>query len=80
MFRFWPLLFIIVPLVELYLIIKIGAIIGALWTVILVVLTAVIGVNLLRYQGFSTLRRAQMNMAQGQMPAMEMFQLPAWVS
>lgn len=74
MIRYWPWLFIAIPLIELYLIIKVGGIIGAFWTVILVVLTAMIGVSLLRIQGFSTLQRAQRNMAQGQMPAMEMLE------
>jgi UPF0716 protein FxsA len=74
MSRLWPWLFIAIPLIELYFIIKVGSLIGAFWTVVLVVLTAVIGVNLLRMQGFNTLRRAQMNMAQGQMPAMEMLE------
>ncbi len=68
------LLFIIVPLIELYLIIVVGGAIGALWTVLLVILTAVIGVSLLRIQGMSTLTRAQKNMAQGQIPAMEMME------
>lgn len=68
------LLFIIVPLVELYFIIKVGGAIGAFWTVLLVIMTAVIGVNLLRLQGMNTLIRAQKNMAQGQIPAMEMME------
>lgn len=74
MLRNWPLLFIIIPLVELYLIIKVGGYIGAFWTVMIVIMTAVIGVNLLRMQGFNTLRRAQQNMEQGVMPAMEMME------
>ena len=74
MFRHWPLLFIIIPLVELYLIIKVGGQIGAFWTVMIVIGTAVIGVNLLRMQGFNTLKRAQQNMEQGAMPAMEMME------
>ena len=74
MIRSWPLLFILIPLVELYFIIVIGDIIGALWTVLLVLMTAVIGVNLLRLQGMNTLGRAQRNMAQGQLPAMEMME------
>lgn len=68
------LLFIAVPLVELYFIIVVGEMIGAFWTVILVILTAFIGINLLRIQGMSTLIRAQRNMAQGQVPAMEMME------
>ena len=74
MFRHWPLLFIVIPLLELYLIIKVGGHIGAFWTVMIVIGTAVIGVNLLRMQGFNTLRRAQQNMEQGAMPAMEMME------
>ncbi len=66
MIRNWPLLFIVIPLVELYFIIAVGEQIGAFWTIILVLLTAVVGVNLLRFQGMSTLARAQKNMAQGQ--------------
>jgi len=69
-----PLLFIAIPLIELYFIIVVGEAIGAFWTVILVILTAIIGVSLLRIQGMSTLMRAQRNMAQGQIPAMEMME------
>ncbi len=74
MIKNWPLLFIAIPLVELYFIIAVGGVIGAFWTIILVLLTAVVGVNLLRFQGMSTLARAQKNMAQGQIPAMEMME------
>ncbi len=74
MIRFWPLLFIAIPLSEIYLFIKIGGQIGALNTVLVVLITAVVGVNLLRYQGITTLRRAQLQMAQGQMPAQEMLE------
>ena len=74
MYRNWPLLFIIIPLLELYLIITVGGYIGAFWTVMIVIGTAVVGVNLLRMQGFNTLRRAQQNMERGAMPAMEMME------
>ncbi len=68
------LLFIIIPLVELYFILVVGGAIGAFWTVLLVIMTAVVGVNLLRVQGMSTLTRAQKNMEKGQIPAMEMME------
>lgn len=74
MFRAAPLLFILIPLIELYFIIVVGEMIGAFWTVMLVIITAVVGVSLLRMQGMSTLNRAQRNMAQGQIPAMEMME------
>lgn len=68
------LIFIVVPLIELYLIIKVGGLIGAFPTVALVVITAVIGVNLLRMQGFSTMARFQQELASGQMPAVTMLE------
>ena len=74
MLRIWPILFVIVPLVELYLIIQVGSVIGALWTVLLVVLTAMIGVSLLRIQGVGMLERARRNMEAGTLPALEMME------
>lgn len=68
------LLFIGVPLVEIYLLIEVGSIIGALPTVFAVVFTAVLGVTLIRIQGFSTLQKAQTAMNQGRLPAVEMFE------
>ena len=68
------LLFLLVPLVEIYLLIKIGGVIGALPTVVLVVLTAVLGAALARYQGLATLQRLQSTMARGEAPAIEMFE------
>jgi len=74
MFRFLFLLFIIVPIIEIYLLIEVGGVIGAGWTIFAILLTAVIGVSLLRVQGATTLLRAQANMAKGQLPAMEMME------
>lgn len=68
------LLFLLVPLVEIYLLIKIGGVIGALPTVMLVVLTAVLGAALARYQGLATLQRLQATIARGEAPAIEMFE------
>lgn len=70
--RLFPLLFIIIPILEMWLLIEVGGEIGALNTVALVFLTAIIGFALLRHQGVSTLARAQQRMAEGQMPAKEM--------
>jgi UPF0716 protein FxsA len=74
MFPVLTIIFLIVPVVEIYLLIEVGRVIGALWTVFLVVLTAVVGVRLLKIQGISTLMRAQSKMQTGQMPAQEMFE------
>ncbi len=71
---FFLLLFIGIPLVEIYLLIEVGGIIGVFPTVLMVVFTAVLGVTLIRIQGFSTLQKAQMNMNHGQLPAIEMLE------
>ncbi|MEE8379473.1 MAG: FxsA family protein [Gammaproteobacteria bacterium] len=71
-FQLLFLLFLIVPMAEIYLLIKVGGVIGAFPTMFLVVFTAVLGAWLLRVQGFSTLARIRSTMNQGGIPAMEM--------
>jgi len=66
------LLFTVVPFIELYLLIVIGARIGALTTIMIVILTGIIGAALARNQGFRVLRELQTTTAQGQMPGREM--------
>ena len=68
------LLFLIVPIVEIYLLIKVGGVIGAFSTIFLVIFTAVLGAFLLRQQGFATMQRVQQSLAQGQLPAMAMLE------
>jgi UPF0716 protein FxsA len=67
-------IFFTVPLVEMYVLIKVGEQIGALPTIALVVLTAVIGVALLRQQGLSTLTRGVSKLQSGAVPAREMLE------
>ncbi len=67
-----PLLLLIGFLVDLYLLIQLGSVIGALNAVILVVFSAVLGVQLVRHQGLATLREAQLRMAQGETPERSM--------
>jgi UPF0716 protein FxsA len=74
MFPVLLLLFFLVPLVEIYLLIEIGGVIGVGWTIFLVVFTAVLGAFLVRTQGFSTVSRIRAQMDQGQLPAMEMIE------
>lgn len=66
--------FLVVPLVEIYLLIKVGGLIGALPTVFLVVFTAVVGAALLRQQGLSTFRRVQLALSRGELPTVEMIE------
>jgi|SaaInlStandDraft_1057018.scaffolds.fasta_scaffold13786_3 UPF0716 protein FxsA len=65
------LLFIAIPIVEMWLLISIGRHIGALLTISLVVATAVIGVHWLRQQGFSTLLKLNERLSAGELPARE---------
>ncbi|MBS3805657.1 MAG: FxsA family protein [Oleiphilaceae bacterium] len=65
------LLFIIMPIVEMAILIKVGTLIGALPTIGLVLLTAVIGAALLRQQGLATLLKANQRMSSGELPAKE---------
>ena len=65
-------LFIITPILEIALLIQVGGMIGLLPTVALVVLTAVVGIALLRQQGFSTWLRLQQRLATGELPATEL--------
>ncbi len=74
MFPVFALIFLIVPLVEIYILIQVGQIIGAGWTIFLVVSTAVIGIQLLKHQGLSTLLRAQQKLSSGEMPAQELLE------
>ncbi len=68
------LLFLIVPIAEIYVLIEVGGIIGALPTVFLVVLTAVIGAALMRTQGLSTMAKVQGAVAQGELPAVALLE------
>lgn len=66
------IIFVIMPIAEMWLLIEVGGRIGALPTIGLVLLTAMIGLALLRQQGASTLARANQRMQSGGIPAQEM--------
>lgn len=74
MFRILFSLFLVIPLLEIYLLIKVGGIIGAWPTVFLVVFTAMLGATLLRHQGLYTLNKVQTAMARGELPTMAMLE------
>ena len=74
MFKILLILFLTVPLVEIAILIKIGSIIGAGYTIALVIGTAFLGVSLLRIQGISTLAKVQANISRGQLPATELIE------
>jgi UPF0716 protein FxsA len=66
------LLFIVMPVVEMWVLIKVGQQIGAWSTIGLVLLTAAVGYALLKQQGFATLFRAREKLDRGELPAQEM--------
>ena len=66
------LAFTIIPVVEIYLLIQIGTIFGALTSIALVIVTGFIGAYLARIQGLQTLFRIQKSLREGQMPSSEL--------
>ena len=66
------LLFIGLPALEIFLLIKIGGQVGALNTVALIFLTAIIGIYFAKLQGIQTLKSGMVNLYQNKMPVYEM--------
>jgi UPF0716 protein FxsA len=64
-------LFIILPFIEMYFLIKVGSYVGALNTIGLVFLTAIIGFFLIKAQGFKTLLDAREKLQYGELPTEE---------
>lgn len=69
--RFLFVLFVVLPVIEMVVLIKVGSLIGVLNTVALVLLTAILGAALLRQQGLATLLRANQRLNSGELPAKE---------
>ena len=66
------LLIILVPILEIYLFIKIGSQLGAFTTISLIFITAIIGVYYARYEGLNTLRSGISQLYKNQMPFFEL--------
>ena len=66
------LLIIFIPLIEIYLFIKIGSYLGAFNTILLIALTAIIGVWYARYEGFNTLKSGIKQLMKNELPFYEM--------
>lgn len=71
-----PVLFIIIgfPLIELYFLIEVGSVIGALPTILLTIFTAVTGIFLIRMQGMQTLAKLQLQLRQHESPAISLLE------
>ena len=66
------LLFLVVPFLELYVLIQVGQVIGALPTIGLLIVVSVVGAWLVKREGFATLARARQRIDAGQVPGREL--------
>ncbi|WBF67515.1 FxsA family protein [Desulfovibrio subterraneus] len=66
------LLFTLIPIMELYTLVEVGSVIGVGSTILIVILTGVIGAWLARMEGFNTMLKVRESLAQGKVPADEM--------
>ena len=62
---------ILIPVIEIYLFIEIGGKIGALYTISLIFLTAVVGIYYVKYEGFNTLKSGMGQLMKNEMPVYE---------
>ena len=67
-------IFVVVTLAEIYILVSVGGAIGAWSTILLVIITALIGSTLLKQQGWSIMAKAQQSIAEGRTPALEMLE------
>ena len=65
------ILILSIPLVEIYLFIKIGSTIGAFNTIALILITAIVGVAYARYEGFNTLKSGMSQLLRNEVPLYE---------
>ena len=65
------ILILSIPLIEIYLFIKIGSLIGAFNTISLILLTAIVGIAYARYEGFNTLRSGMSRLVKNEIPFYE---------
>jgi UPF0716 protein FxsA len=71
MFRLLFILFIIVPIIEIMVLMNVGALLGVWPTIAIVIITAWLGAKNVKQQGIATLNSVQTKMAQGEMPSDE---------
>ena len=62
---------ILIPILEIYLFIKIGSQIGAFNTILLIFITAIVGIYYAKYEGLNTIRSGFMQMVKNELPAYE---------
>ena len=62
---------LVIPILEIFVLIEVGSLIGSMNTLFLIILTALFGLMLLRHQGLQTLTRARVKMQNAQLPSKE---------
>ena len=62
---------ILVPVIEIYVLIKVGSEIGAITTILLIFITAIIGIYYAKYEGLNTLRSGFVQLNKNEIPAFE---------
>ena len=62
---------ILIPIIEIYLFIKIGSQIGAITTILLIFITAVVGVYYAKYEGLNTIKAGFLQLSRNEAPAYE---------
>jgi|TARA_B100001093_G_scaffold62943_1_gene52871 UPF0716 protein FxsA len=63
---------ILIPIIEIYLLVKIGSQIGAITTILLIFTTAIVGIYYAKYEGLNTLRSGFMQLSKNEAPTYEM--------
>ena len=71
--KFFLPTFIVLPILEIIVLIEIGSLIGSLFTISLILFTALLGIFLLRKQGLKTLKKAKIKMQESEIPTEEIF-------
>lgn len=72
MFLQLVILFTLIPLVELYILIEVGGMIGALNTILIIAATGILGAGLAKSQGLQVMRKINLSAEQGRFPAEEL--------
>ena len=62
---------ILIPIIEIYLLIKIGSQIGAISTILLIFITAIVGIYYAKYEGLNTLKSGFLQLSKNQSPTYE---------
>lgn len=74
MFKVLFVVFIVVPMLELYVLIEVGSAIGALPTILLTIFTAALGAWFMKLQGLRVVQQAQISMARGEAPQQQVIE------